>query len=110
MSTLEHYFENLLFHGSDIKGEPNKRALSKEVQDAVEQCVNYVKYTYRGAVERRTSRWNLMETHNCYEVYQCEECERKITVFHRFGDVPSVADVTVDYPYCHCGAKMEVDE
>lgn len=60
--------------------------------------------------EYRTSRWNLMEIHNCYEVYQCEECERQITVFHRFGDSPSVADVTVDYPYCHCGAKMEVDE
>lgn len=60
--------------------------------------------------EFRTSRWNLTEIHNCYEVYQCDECERKITVFHRFGDMPSVADVTVDYPYCHCGAKMEVDE
>ena len=60
--------------------------------------------------EYRTSRWNLIEIHNCYEVYQCEECERQITVFHRFGDISSVADVTVDYPYCHCGAKMEVDD
>ena len=60
--------------------------------------------------EYRTSEWNVIEIHNCYDVYQCAECERKITVFHRYGDSPSVADVTVDYPYCHCGAKMEVDE
>lgn len=44
MSPIEHYFENLLDMGSDIKGEPNKNALSKEVQEAVEICVAYIKY------------------------------------------------------------------
>ena len=44
MSPIEHYFENLLTMGSDIKGEPNKNALSKEVQEAVEICADYVKY------------------------------------------------------------------
>ena len=44
MSPIEHYFENLIFHGSDIKGEPNKNALSKEVQEAIEECAVYVKY------------------------------------------------------------------
>lgn len=60
--------------------------------------------------EYRTSRWFLTEIHNSYDVYKCVKCERKITVFHRFCNIPSVADVTVDYPYCHCGAKMEVEE
>ena len=45
MSNLEHYFENLLHHGADIKGEPNKNALSKEQQEAVEECATYVIYT-----------------------------------------------------------------
>ena len=44
MSPVEHYFENLLTMGSDIKGEPNKNALSKEVQEAVETCATYIKF------------------------------------------------------------------
>lgn len=64
---------------------------------------------YNG-VERRTSKWNLTEIHNCYETYQCEKCKRTITVFHRYGCSPTRAQVTEDYPYCHCGAKMEVED
>lgn len=45
MSNLEHYFENLLYYGADISGEPNKNALSKEQQEAVEECAMYVIYT-----------------------------------------------------------------
>jgi hypothetical protein len=44
MSPIEHYFENLLDMGSDIKGEPNKNALPKEVQEAIEICADYIKY------------------------------------------------------------------
>jgi hypothetical protein len=46
MSPIEHYFENLLDMGSDIKGDPNKNALSKEVQEAVEICADYIKYNH----------------------------------------------------------------
>ena len=42
MSNLEHYFENLLFQGSDIGNDVNKNQISKEQQEAVEECVNYV--------------------------------------------------------------------
>lgn len=48
MTCLEHYFENLLFRGCDIKGEPNKKALSKIEQEAVEQCAIYVIYSLFG--------------------------------------------------------------
>jgi hypothetical protein len=48
MSNLEHYFENLLFHGEDCKGEPNKRALSSQEQRAVEICADYIIYTTFG--------------------------------------------------------------
>ena len=45
MSNVEHYFENLIFHGHDINGEPNKNSLSKEVQEAVEECAQYILYS-----------------------------------------------------------------
>lgn len=45
MNCVEHYFENLLFDGEDIKGNPNKNALTKDQQEAVEDCMNYVLYT-----------------------------------------------------------------
>ena len=45
MSTLEHYFENLLFDGCDIEGDLNKNTLSKEQQEAVEECAQYVLYS-----------------------------------------------------------------
>lgn len=48
MSNLEHYFENLLFYGEDCNGEPNKRALSRQEQEAVEICAQYVIYTTFG--------------------------------------------------------------
>ena len=46
MTCIEHYFENLLLHNEDIKGDLNKNELSKEVQEAVEQCAQYIKYCY----------------------------------------------------------------
>ena len=45
MSTLEHYFENLLFDGCDIEGDLNKNTLSKEQREAVEECAQYVLYS-----------------------------------------------------------------
>lgn len=42
MSNLEHYFENLLFDGKDCRGDINKNALTKEEQEAVEICAQYV--------------------------------------------------------------------
>lgn len=45
MSNLEHYFENLLFNGQDVKGDWNKNALTEAEQEAVEICADYVLYT-----------------------------------------------------------------
>ena len=45
MSNLEHYFENLLFHGEDVRGNVNKLALTPDEQQAVEVCAAYVTYT-----------------------------------------------------------------
>ena len=46
MSCEEHYFENLLFHGKDVKDNCNKNAISKEKQEAIEICANYVIYSF----------------------------------------------------------------
>lgn len=93
MTNVEHYFENLFYHGHDIDGEPNKRALSKEVQDAVEQCVNYIKYS-------GVSRWI-----NCIEdgYVECPVCGHLTTCWNEDG--------IEDLHYCFwCGTRMEVDE
>ncbi len=45
MSNLEHYFENLLFHGQDVNGDWNKNTLSEAEQEAVRICADYVLYT-----------------------------------------------------------------
>ncbi len=52
MTCLEHYFENLLCNGKDTYGEPNKKALTKEQQEAVEICAQYIKYTYCPACDK----------------------------------------------------------
>ena len=52
MSNLEHYFENLLYYGEDIKGEANKNALTEEQQKSVEQCAQYVIYSLFGTRDR----------------------------------------------------------
>ena len=91
MSNVEHYFENLLFHGHDINGESNKNALSREVQDAVEQCVNYIKYSYG---ERKTGKW-VRQTDDYHDYYECENC----------GIAVGLDDVK---NYCpKCGLRME---
>lgn len=45
MSNIEHYFENLLFHGRDCYGEANKKSPTKLEQSAIEICADYVIYT-----------------------------------------------------------------
>lgn len=101
MSTVEHYFENLLFHGHDIKGEPNKNALSKEVQDAVEQCANYIKYTYKDT-ERKIGKWE--------QKYMTEE-EWIIGAPSKVCPFCHNVNYNGKTRYCpHCGEEMEVDD
>lgn len=52
MSELEHYFENLLYDGHDVKGDWNKNSLTKEQQNAVETCARYVIYSLFETRER----------------------------------------------------------
>ena len=45
MTCAEHYFENLLYFDKDTNGDVNKNKLSKEVQEAIEMCYQYVVYS-----------------------------------------------------------------
>ena len=63
MTAQEHYFENLLYHGKDVNGEYNKNALSKEVQEAIEICADYVIYTtFNGRDDFK--KYNIIKTNN----------------------------------------------
>ena len=42
MTRAEHYFENLIYDGKDVSGEPNKNALSEEVRNTIEMCYEYI--------------------------------------------------------------------
>lgn len=65
MSNLEHYFENLLYLGRDIGDGVNKNQISKDQQEAVYECANYVLYTiFAGRDDFKTymdMRWRIKE-------------------------------------------------
>lgn len=61
--------------------------------------------------ERKTGKWIRQGgIHNMYTCYACSECGREIEMYYNFGRIPTDEDVINEFPYCHCGAKMEVDE
>ena len=44
--------------------------------------------------------WDLLRHDKFSDVFQCSECGRKVSLTHG-------RDVLEQFPYCHCGAKME---
>ncbi len=44
--------------------------------------------------------WKLLRHDRFSDVFQCSECGRKVSLTHG-------RDVLEQFPYCHCGAKME---
>lgn len=49
----------------------------------------------------RYGRWLLAHPGEWTAVMECSECGRRISIDPRAGDIEK------DYPYCHCGAKMD---
>lgn len=54
-------------------------------------------------VEVTIGKWVKEETIYGWDgrSYQCSECGRSVHLD------PVMEDIDIDYPYCHCGAKME---
>ena len=108
MSNLEHYFENLLFNGEDCRGDVNKNTLTKEEQEAVEICAQYVIWSiFDGREEFKNfikhefepvkhGRWIFTQDETWYAEFQCSECKE------------GVCNKTKFCP--NCGAKMENEE
>ena len=110
MSNLEHYFENLLFDGEDCYGDVNKNSLTKEEQEAVEICAQYVIWSiFDGRKEFKSfirqefepikrGKWIPSDKGDC--TYTCSECGF-------FRD----AYLLEEKAYCpHCGARMDGGE
>jgi len=52
----------------------------------------------------RYGRWVLIRPGEWNATLKCSECGRHITVD------PKQGDLLKDYPYCHCGAKMDGED
>lgn len=91
MSSLEHYFENLLFNGRDVNGDFNKNTLTAAEQEAVRVCADYVLYTIflnrddflkfihintKADCIRHMSDENLADW-LCRHIRKCSECVAK---------------------------------
>ena len=64
----------------------------------------------------RIATWVLTDTRGlCVHTFTCSECRRTVTATKHFNseghyDMPTtVKELMEDYPYCHCGAKMNKD-
>ena len=90
-------YEILLGHGvnSDVLEVDDIEAI-KEAIKALEQ-------------EPKTGRWVLNDNQGVqavgYLAYHCSECGREISSKYH-GKI----SLLKEYPYCHCGAKMEAKE
>ena len=114
MSNLEHYFENLLFHGQDINGDLNKNQLTPEQIKAVEICASYVKYTMFNSDEELQSFLN----EDSYEPVRHGHWEQG----YISNEDGSISQIDFDCSVCgqandiksnycpNCGAKMDEKE
>lgn len=124
MSNLEHYFENLLFYGQDIKGDWNKNTLTDAEQEAVRICADYVLYDIflnrddflkfiRGdsdfQVRIAGGEWinkgnfeSIWPTN--FEMFECTACGEWLSV----GEIQGHPDYFKErYKYCPmCGARL----
>ena len=65
----------------------------------------------------KTATWVLTDTRQFgFITFTCSECGRKVSVAEDFDanghyDMEKITkELMEDYPYCHCGAKMNKDK
>lgn len=74
--------------------------LSGDTLGTTEQTHEAVKMAVEALQERKTRKWITVDKGLIVTLYKCSECGR-------MAIDDSGYDVCRDYPYCHCGAKME---
>lgn len=95
MTTQEHYFENLLYHGKDTNGEYNKNALSKEVQEAIEICADYVIYTmFNGRDDFK--KYNIIKANNLQDDSWEEYANRLYDLAYKHGESDVLREINED--------------
>ena len=64
----------------------------------------------------KAATWVLTDTRGlCHHTFTCSECGRIVTATKHFNSEgyydmrTTVKELMEDYPYCHCGAKMNKD-
>ena len=60
-------------------------------------------------LQPKKGKWIEVDIRNCHATLKCSVCDRVIYPSFTFGEY-SYKDINDFYPYCHCGAKMEVEE
>ena len=76
--------------------------LPEETESAKESSET-VRSDTKSVAERPTAEW-ILQWRGCgVEFFTCSACKRAI-------EVDPEAHTLKDFPYCHCGAKMEVDK
>lgn len=83
--------------GFDTDNE--RYALSEYEKDFYKSALGLITNTQEPTTE---AHWIKEETPHGWDgnSYQCSKCGRSIHID------PMIEDITIDYPYCHCGAKM----
>ena len=72
-------------------------------QDALDRAENAIGNLPSAEPERKTGRW--LELTNTNHTYVCSVCGRMLV---NITDGKNM--VSKKYPFCHCGAKMEVED
>lgn len=53
-------------------------------------------------------RWKVVQINGTCTTFACSECSREVKATNDYFGKPT-EHIAEKYPYCHCGAKMEVD-
>lgn len=93
----------------------NATTLYDDYDYSVENCPYYV--ATADVVEVRHGEWNIRsEIHQMFDdvdeelFVECPFCQRRYHVPFEFEDEKILEYAREEYPYCHCGAKMDGKE
>lgn len=82
------------------------------VKDAAECACNLIDSVFPADVEPvRRGKWNIRVSDERTLCLECSVCGRKVDNFnlHRLLIFGEYGEAFRRYPYCHCGAKMDLE-
>jgi hypothetical protein len=89
---------------STVAGKAHIRALL----DAVDSCPTAdVVEVRHGEWEIKSRSYRMIDDYDEEMYVECPFCKRTFYVPYEFDDEKTLAYARENYPYCHCGAKMD---